>query len=626
MKMIQQASTGKRLLIASVLALITFGAANVAVGNFFASARADLTEQKLFTLSEGTRKLLGRLDEPVHLRFFMSSNLVDAAPVLANYANRVRETLAAYEQYSNGKIRVELVDPKQFSDEEDRAVGLGVSPIPTGNEQTVFFGLAGTNSTNGKATLPVFSPDREPFLEYDLTRLIAELGQRGKPVLALFDGIGLGGNPVARTPEQQVLVQLRQFFEVKLLSGSDNSLPDKTGLVMLVHPQKLSDNLLYAIDQWTLGGGATFVFVDPYAENQPGLRPGMPPANPSSTAEPLFSAWGIGWDADKAIGDPVNALKSQRPSGIGRPVEVSAVQWLGLRENSLSRDDPALAELNSLFLTTAGAFTTTKDSVTMAALITASARAGTINAAAAGDPGGDPRVLQAGIKPTGTRPVLAARIKGELTSAYEKGKPEGSSYPGEHVAKSSGPLNLVVVGDADMLMDRNWIRTQRLLGQQVSTAFGNNGDFALNMIEQMIGGAGLSDLRGRGISWRPFETIVKIEQDAQSKYLATEQALTSRLQKAESRLREISQKAGQGTDLLSTESVREIEKFRADMLSTRAELREVQYNLRSDVEGVKSVIKVLNIGVLPALIAALALALALRRPRQSLPTRNNSAA
>ncbi len=213
-----------------------------------------------------------------------------------------------------------------------------------------------------------------------------------------------------------------------------------------------------------------------------------------------------------------------------------------------------------------------------------------------------------------------------MSSAYENGKPEGSDHPGEHLAGSSGPLNLVVVGDADMLMDRNWIRTQKLFGQQVSTAFGNNGDFALNMIEQMIGGAGLSDLRGRGISWRPFETIVKIEQEAQSKYLATEQALTSRLQKAESRLREISQKSGQGTDLMSAESVREIEKFRADMLSTRAELREVQYNLRSDVEGVKSVIKVLNIGVLPALVAALALALALRRPRQSLPRRDDAAA
>lgn len=622
MTLFSNLSRGRRLLLGSLLAVIVFVSINVAVGNLFPGVRADLTQQRLFTLSQGSQDLLGSLDEPVHLRFFMSSNLIEVAPLLANYATRVRETLAAYEQYSNGKIKVEIIDPKPFSDEEDRAVGLGINPIPAGGEQSVFFGLAGTNSTSGKATLPVFSPDREPFLEYDLTRMIAELGKRGKPVLALFDGIGLSGNPVNQLPEQQVLVQLRQFFDVQLLSGELDKLPDNTGLVMLVHPQKMSDRLLYTIDQWTLGGGASFIFVDPYAENMPGLRPGMPPANPGSTAEPLMSGWGIGFDGDKAIGDPVNALRSQRPSGIGRPVEVVAVQWLGLREPSFVTDDPALAELNSLFMTTAGSFTAAGDTVELAPLVMASAGAGTINAAAAGDPGGDARALQAGIKPTGTRPVLAARIKGEIKSAYPEGKPAGSEYAGEHLSASSGPLNLVVVGDADMLMDRNWIRKQRLLGQEMMTAFGNNGDFALNMAEQMIGGAGLSDLRGRGVSWRPFEKIVEIEQNAQSQYLATEQALTTRLQQAESRLREISQQGGEGADLMSGESLKEIEKFRADMLGTRAELREVQYNLRAEVDGVKAFIKALNVGVFPAIFAGLALALALRRSRQTVPSKS----
>ncbi|MFK7965643.1 MAG: GldG family protein [Burkholderiaceae bacterium] len=622
MKLFANLSRGRRLLLGGVLAVVTFISVNVAVGNFLPSVRADLTDQKLFTLSQGTQDLLASIDEPVHLRFFMSSNLIDVAPLLANYASRVRETLAAYEQFSNGQVKVEIIDPKPFSDEEDRAVGMGINPIPAGDEQSVFFGLAGTNSTSGKASLPVFSPDREPFLEYDLTRMVAELGKRGKPVLALFDGIGLSGNPINQSPPQQVIVQLRQFFDVQLITGDLDKLPDNTGLVMLVHPQKMSDRLLYTVDQWTVGGGATFIFVDPYAENMPGLRPGMPPTNPGSTAEPLLGGWGIGFDGDKAIGDPVNALRSQRPSGIGRPVEVVAVQWLGLREPSFVTDDPALAELNSLFMTTAGSFTAASDGVEIAPLVMASAQAGTINAAAAGDPGGDARALQAGIKPTGTRPVLAARIKGEIKSAYPDGKPEGSEFEGEHLGASTQPLNLVVVGDADMLMDRNWIRKQRLLGQEMMSAFGNNGDFALNMAEQMIGGAGLSDLRGRGISWRPFEKIVEIEQDAQSRYLATEQALTSRLQQAETRLRELSQQGGEGTDLMSGESLQEIEKFRADMLSTRAELREVQYNLRAEVDGVKAFIKALNVGVLPALFAALALALALRRPSQTVPSKS----
>ncbi len=614
-------SRGTRIALGAFAAIVLFGALNVLVGQWLKPVRLDLTAQRLFTLSDGTRQVLASLDEPVHLRLFLSGNLVDSAPSLATYATRVQETLAAYERQAGGKLRVELIDPKPFSDAEDRAVGLGVTPIAAGNDTSVFFGLAATNSTDGKGSIPVFSPDREPFLEYDLTRMIVELGRRGKPVLALFDGVGLAGNPMTRQPEQQLLVQARQFFDVRLLRTDASELPAGTRLVMLVHPQKLSTQLLYAIDQWTLGGGATFIFVDPYAETKQGLRPGMPPDQPASDLAPLFAGWGIGWEPDKAIGDPVNALSSNRPSTGGREVSVPTVQWLGLREDSLARNHPELSELNSILLTTAGQFTQTREGITLDPLLVASASAGTINAAAAGDPGGDPRALIAGIKPTGTRPVLGARVTGELNTAFPDGRPAESTREGEHRARSAGALNLVVVGDADMLMDRNWMRQQRLLGQAVTTAFANNGDFALNLAEQMAGGASLVDLRGRGISWRPFDRINDIERDAQARYLSKEQALTTRLRETESRLAELSRKSGEGGALLSAEGTREIEQFRADLLATRAELRDVQFNLKSDVEQLKTRLIGANVGLVPVIVAAITLLFALRRRNRAVPGR-----
>jgi gliding motility-associatede transport system auxiliary component len=631
-------ATGRIALAAALLGAVVFVCINLISAQALRSARIDFTEQHLYSLSAGTRTLLADLKEPLRFRLFMSSELTKQAPQLAAFAGRVRSMLDAYVAAAKGKIALEVIDPKPFSEDEDRAVAFGIEGVRGRNGERLFFGLAATDSTSGRATIESFSPDRETFLEYDLTRLVSQVGLRGKPVVALLDGIGLAGNPAMRIPEQQVLVQMKQFFDVKPLTGDVEKLPEGTRVLMVVHPQNLSQRTLYTVDQWVLNGNAAIIFVDPFAENQFG--PHGEGANTASNLEALFKAWGVKFDASHAVGDPNYALQTEREVD-GRPVVSQNLPWLAVRGDGLARDEAILNQLSAVVMTTAGAFETTKDGVTLRPLLQASNDAVLLDSAQAADRFGDPRRLLAGAQKSPKRPVLAARLFGTLDSAFPDGLPKDANPPdapkpddaqssGETVKHSTKPLNVILVGDADMLMDRNWIRTQSMFGQRMAQAFANNGDFVINAIEQMAGGAELADLRGRGISWRPFELVQRMEAEAASRYSAKEQELTKELRDTEQKLSQLPKseaKSGEGGgDVLTPEQLKAIEGFRTQLLRVRSELRDVQFALRRDVDNLKNWITALNVGIVPVTVAAFVLVFALRRPRRAVPKKSDEGA
>jgi ABC-type uncharacterized transport system involved in gliding motility auxiliary subunit len=466
--------------------------------------------------------------------------------------------------------------------------------------------------------------------------------------VALLDGLGLAGNPMMRMPEQQVLTQMKQFFDVKPLSGEVEKLPDGTRVLMVVHPQDLSEKTLYTIDQWVMAGNATMIFVDPYAENQIDPR-GIPSPNPSSNLEPLFKAWGVKFDTTRAIGDPDYALQTERNIG-GRPVASQNLPWIALRGDALAHDEAILAQLSAIVMTTAGAFETTKDGVTLRPLLRASNAAVTLDASVAGDRSGDPRRLLVGLTKAPKPPILAARLIGTLDSAYPDGlkteekkpdeaktdeakpdeaKPEGAKADDAKkdetktadstLKKSAKPANVILVGDADMLMDRNWVQMHTLFGQQVAQAFANNADFVINAIEQMAGGAALSDLRGRGVSWRPFELIQRMEAEADSKFRAKEQELTNQLKDTEQKLSQLPKTAEGSNEVLTAEQAKTIEGFRTQLLAIRSQLRDVQFALRRDVDNLKNLVTALNVGAVPVTVGAIVIAFGMRRSRRPLP-------
>lgn len=631
---------GRIAVVAALLGAVVFVCVNLVSAQTLRSARLDLTDQRLFSLSDGTRRLLGDLKEPVRFRLFMSSALTKQAPQLAAFAARVRSLLDAYVAAGKGNIVLEVIDPRPFSEDEDRAVAYGIEGFTGTGGERLFFGLAATDTTTGRGVIRAFTPDREAFLEYDLTRLVSELGRRGKPKVALLDGMMLGGNPMMRTPEQQTLAQMRQFFDIEpVLPGADK-IPADARVLMVIHPQSLSERTLYAIDQWVLAGNPTLIFVDPLAENQVGPR-GAPPPNQSSDLEPLFKAWGVKYDPARAVADPDNSLQTEREIG-GRPVAVRNVPWIALRGEAFARDEAILNQLSAIIMTTAGAFESAKDGVTVRPLMKASANAVMFDAALAADRTGDPRRLVEGARPPKTPPVVAARLSGTLDSAFPDGppkerkpdeqkgdeqkpdaKPEEAKAAAESIKRSTKPINVILIGDADMLMDRNWIQQQSLFGRQMARAFANNGDFVINAIEQMAGGSALADLRGRGVSWRPFERIQRMEAEAERRYSAKEQELQQRLKETEQKLAQLPKAAEGSKDVLSPEQLAAIEGFRGEMLRVRSDLRDVQFALRRDVDDLKSWVTVVNVGVVPVAVAVIALAIALRRPRRPLPGKGN---
>ena len=588
-----------------LLSIIIFFSINIITNNMLGYSRIDFTENKLYSLSEGTKKLLKNLDEPIHLRLFISSNLVKDVPQFSTYANRVETILKTYSNISNGKITIETIDPKPFSDEEDRAVGMGINPFnATEMSDSLYFGLAATNSTNGQKNIPMFSPERETFLEYDLTSLISELTQIKKPIVSIIDNLGLSADGRVGKPEQQILKQMKEMFKVEMVNESTNELDKDTKILMVIHPKFLSDETLYMIDQWVLKGGATLIFLDPYAETELSRQQGMPPMNPRSDLKKLLDTWGIKFDNKQAVLDSEFGFRIARKIN-GRDVQVTNYPWLNIRGEGLNKNDSTLSNLSTIVMTTAGSLQDTNKSPILEPIIRSSKKSGVGDAQKAGNPEGDPRDLLSNIKSDNENYTLAGWIKANLNSSFINSEDKKDNQ----LMKSKNKSNVLIVTDADMLMDRNWL-TQR-------GAFANNGDFVLNIVEKMIGGNALSDLRGKSTSWRPFEKIIELEKIAEEKFLIEEQMLAKKLEGMEDKIRNLTQNNDKDTDVLSPETIKAIDGFKTEMMATRSQLRNVKFDLRRDVDLLKKWIISINVAILPIVFAAVSLIISLRRKRKA---------
>jgi ABC-type uncharacterized transport system involved in gliding motility auxiliary subunit len=624
-------------LICVALMLISI---NVIAARFF-TWRLDLTGEQLYTLSSGTRRTLSRIDEPITMRFYYSTRLADEAPSYGVYAQRVRELLDQYFAASGGKIRLEVYNPQPFSDVEDRAVAFGLQGVPLdiGGDQ-VYFGLAATNSTDDQQVIAFFQPERERFLEYDLTKLVHSLAFPKKTVVGLISTLPLEGDMMAmmrgRPAEPMaVMEQLQQLDTVKPLAAEIDVVPADVDVLMLVHPQALTEKTLYAIDQFVLKGGKTLVFVDPYSELQ-ASRPNQrtPPGSLSaSNLERLFKSWGFEVPAKTVAGDRRDAQRVGVPSPRGGSRPLDYIAWLNLKADNLNRTDMITADLSHIMMASSGIIEPLEGAkTTTEPLVTTSPDSTKIPAEKlTGMP--DVAGLLAEFKPDNKRYILAARVTGPAETAFPDGPPkppeeakEGEARapkaaepPDAQLKQSAQPINIVVVADTDMLDDKFWLQKQEFFGQRVLVPTANNGDFVANAIEVLAGGEDLVGLRSRGTSARPFEVVESIQREAQARYSAEERALQARLKETQTKLAGLTGKDQTGAPAtLSAEQTKAIEEFRADMVQTRRQLRDVQAALRSDIRRLKAGLEFLNIALIPIIVAAVAIILgALRLRRRS---------
>ena len=623
-----QGHRGSGALTLVVLAVLFIGL--IILSNYgLRGLRADLTENRLYTLSPGTRHIIEGLKEPINLYFYFSRETAgERAADIKTYGDRVREVLEEMAARSRGKIRLETIDPEPFSEDEDRAGEFGLRAIPTGTAgESFYFGLAGTNSTDGRATIELFNPRQEEFLEYDIAKVIVELARPKKPVIGVLSTLPMGSdfNPMTGQASEPwaVTSQLEQLFTVRTLNANVASIDADVDVLLLVHPKALTPATLFAIDQFVLRGGRALIFVDPESEaDTSGQQPGNPlaamGANRSSSLEPLFKAWGVEFNPREVVGDQKHALMLGGRSG--EPQRHLA--FLGFDASNLDKKDVITASLDSVNFATAGRFKRAENSpLTFEPLVQSSELSALIpveRLAMLMDPG----TLLEGFQPTGERYFLAVRATGKLKTAYPDGKPAGEAGAAPTAARtlkeSAQPVNLVLVADTDMLTDMMWVQRENFFGQRFAQAFANNGDMVLNAVDNLTGNSDLISIRGRATFVRPFDRVEALRRDAEERFRSKERELEEELRATEQKLTALqTSRNDQSSLILTPEQEQELERFQQQKAGIRKDLRDVRHGLDRDIKRLGTVIDVINIALVPLLITIFGLAVFVWRRRRA---------
>jgi ABC-type uncharacterized transport system involved in gliding motility auxiliary subunit len=606
--------TGSALFILALLFVAVVLVSNL----LLRGARVDLTENNLYTLSAGTRSLLGKLEEPIQLTLYFSDRGTadtdnPSARALRAYYPRVRELLEEIAARSDGKIRLKVVDPLAYSEDEDNAVASGIQGLPFGPAgESVFLGVYGSNSTNGEAKIPLFDPGRENLAEYDIAKLIHDLGTNKKPAIGFVSSLPMtmGFDPATRQMREPWAVygELSQFFDVRQMNAAAlKTIENDINVAVLVHPKDLGDDALYALDQFVLRGGHLLVFVDPNAEqDQSGADPENPQAallaDKSSDLSRLFKAWGLDYARDKVVLDRAHALQISVAQN-APPVRHPGV--LGFTRKDLSTDDVITANLDAINMSTVGYLELSKDSPSkLVPLIQSSDQSMSVPAERLKFLA-DPSTLLADFKPTGQPFVLAARLEGRFKTAFPERTDAG------HLAEAKESNAVVVFADTDILSDRLWAEVQNFFGQKVLNAFANNGDLVINAVDNLAGDSDLISIRGRATSQRPFTKVAELKRKADDSFRQKEKQLQQELGETERKLTELqSAKSQDQAMVLSAEQKAELDNFLKRKVDIRKQLREVRRRLDADIEALGTRLKFINILLVPLLLILAALGFA----------------
>ncbi len=603
-------STGALILLA-----LLFGALSLLSSKALTGARLDLTKNGLYTLSPGTENILQSLAEPVTLYYFFSEGASRDLPQIRTYANRVQELLDEFASRSNNRLVIHRVDPKSFSEEEDQAALFGLQAVPVSSgAETLYFGIAGTNTLDDIQAIPFLQPTKEQFLEYDLAKMVTTLGSPQRRVMGLLSGLpmGPGYDPATQRMREAWIVhqQLQQLFEVKNVEASAESLPDDIEVLMLVHPKDLSDAMLYQIEQFVLGGGRLIAYLDPFAEmdqgdpNDPMARMQMGSA---SSLGILLDQWGVSFDTNRVVGDLQYGAGNSQMRHIG----ILSVPADGLEGNDIVSGDLEVVNFSST-----GWLQASEDSATKFEVLAQSSENAAPMDATQLRFLTNPADLMKGFNPTGERYALVARVSGPAQSAWAQ-PPEGVDVAGHLAQAGDAGITVLLFADTDFLSDRLWAQKQAFLRQTIVTSFADNGNFAVNAVDNMLGNQDLISIRTRVSSSQPFDRVEEIRVAAENNFRATEERLQQELAETERTLTELQAAKGE-SDLmvLNSEQQDEVQRFLDRKIEIRRELRQVQHDLQRDIEALGTRLKVFNIVLVPALVMLVALVLSVRRRRK----------
>ncbi len=611
-------NSDKVYILKIILIIIIFLSINVLSAQIFKTAQLDLTNDKMYTISNITKEVLLDIEEPIKLKFY-KSKAVNTIPGLSAYANRVEEFLQNYSRLSRGKIFLDIFQPEQFSVEEDQAVGFGIQSIPiSGSGEVIYFGLAGTNSTDDEDIIPIFRPDRERFLEYDLTKLIYNLSKPEKIVVSVISSLPIASDPQKNYEAWVVYKQATQFFDLRTIGGNIREIDEDINILLVVQPDDLSETTKYAIDQFILRGGKMLAFIDPHVETK--KRNNRQKENVSEKRHglyDLFQPWGIDVDFNSIIGDKNLAQRVTAISG-GRRVVTSYLPWLSIDQRGLDRDDVITSEIERVNVASAGFISLINDSnLTMEPLVFSSKATQLLDSdKVIKNP--NPVQMLSDFKKTSSNLPIAARVSGNFKTSFPNGPPNRTDQVNDtkpdpilinkHLNQSKEETSIIIVADSDMLADQIWLRS----GGELAIPIAQNNDLFINMLDNLSGSIGLMSLRGRGLSNRPFILVQNIQKESELKYRTKERELLKNLEDTEKKISSL-RREDKGNFMLSPSQKKMIEDFRLEIVKIRSQLRTVQHDLQKDIDNIHTQLKIINIGLIPGIIGIVAIIIFLFR-------------
>jgi len=629
--------TGIVSLLGLLLALILYIATNTLLNVWAPSARLDVSEDNLYTLSQGTHATLDKIGEPVVLHFFFSERLGREVPFYASYSRRVRELLMEIVAASSGKIILNEYNPEPFSDAEDLAVSHGIQGIPVdqGGELS-YFGLSGINTIDDIELIPFFQTEREKLLEYDLLQMISTLSKTEPAVVGIISSLPVMGDMKAQMQDRPLVPwaiakKIKDNFNLINLPETIDDLPSKIDVMMVVHPRHMSKRSIYEFEQFLFRGGRAMIFIDPKAESDLSLGPdGI--SSSTSNIQLLLKQWGIEVPEGQLLGDKSMALKINAGTA-SQPIPAEYLAWLRVSADNINQDDPVISQLPAMNLASTGFILHKDDSpLSLEPLISSSLNSSPISVEAVR--GLRPNILGLleQFKPDKNSYVVAARLRGTAKTVFPEGAPERTvrktteelaenpDFP--HLMESKDSMNIILVADADLLEDRFWLRKQQFFGRDTEEQIASNADFIINSLGNLAGSDELLTLRSRGVSQRPFEKVKELQQQSAFLLEEKERDLQNKLKKIQKNIsglggvKNIKNKDNNELKVelsLSENQRAELETQRREMLSIRQQLREVKRSLREDVEKLESKLQFFNIGLIPIVVSIVALLIGLLR-------------
>ncbi len=596
------------------------------------SLRADLTEEKLFTLSQSTRNVLKKLDTPVTIKFYYtkSSNMPG---FLKSYSSKILDLLKEYRQIGGKNIVIEKYDPVPDSEAEDSAVMDGVTGQTLNTGDKIYLGIA-VQLLDQTVALPFLSPEREQLLEYDLTRAISQITRSKKSVVGVMSSLPvLGQKPNAmmmqmgqfnQLPPWIAFKELQNDYELREIPMESEQIDPSVELLVIVHPAGISDKAQFAIDQYLLKGGKLLAFLDPSsfyaAATAKGNRNQMAPQKTSSSIEKLLKAWGVEYDQNMVLADMT----------IGRRIATQEKKMtfptvVDLQTEEINKEEVFASQLGNITEVFGGAFGGEPAAGLKKTVIMRSTKdSHLLNSYIANDPVSAVKEF----KPDDKEYALAIKLSGKFKTAFPEGKPAEKNPAGESkkdekpaasdsIKESQKDSVVVLIGDSDMLYDEICVSSSKIFGQTITQPLNDNLSLFQNLVEYLTGDSDLIQIRSRKVIPRPFTVVKTIQSQAEQKFKNKILELEGDLEKAQERLAKLQdQKTKNQKLILSAEQKEEIKNFRQKEAKAKQELKTLRKELRQDIDSLENNLKWINIALMPAIVILLGLGLAIYKHRR----------